>query len=154
MKFIFFDVDTDVILSQGGRVRPFMTDVLEYCYESKIRVYLSGSPERVEATMQAIPESDKLVIGSFTKNSEMPHYPNLVISCNNDYLNKFPGLLIPPYDPDRSNKFAEIALAGRLLDQIKDRVVLNRYAPEKKVIQKEEPKKEPPEDPSNWSFVI
>lgn len=155
MKFVFFDIDTETLLSRDSRVRPFMVEVLEYCYVSKIRVFVSGSPERVEALMSAIPEANRLIMGSFSKDGELPHYPDLVISCNNDYLQKFPGLLIPPYDPERSNKFAEISLAGRLLDTIKDRVVMNRYAPEKVPEPKEEPKQEDnPEDPSNWAFEL
>jgi len=155
MKFVFFDIDTETLLSRDGRVRPFMAEVLEYCYVSKIRVYLSGSPERVEVLMSTIHEADKFIIGSFHKNGELPHYPDLVISCNNDYLKKFPGLLIPPYDPNHSNKFAEISLAGRLLDTIKDRVVMNKYAPEKVPEHKEEPKQnDEPEDPSTWAFQL
>ncbi len=156
MKFIFFDVDEPTLLSKDGRVRPFMMEVLEYCYVSKIRVFLSGSLERILMIEDKLLEAEcaHFIVGSFSKNSEIPHYPDLVISCNNDYLKKFPGLLIPPYDPNQSNKFAEISLAGRLLDQIKDRVVLNKLAPEKIPEPKEEPKDKPDEDISCWAFEL
>jgi hypothetical protein len=158
MKFVFFDVDSETLLSRDGRVRPFMLDVLAYCYVSKIRVFLSGSPENVQSVMYWLQEKEHCkhyVMGSFSKDGEIPHYPNLVISCNNEWLSKFPGLLIPPYDPDRTNKFIEISFAGRLLDAIKDRVVLDKQAPEKKPQSKpKEPEEETREDSSNWGFAL
>lgn len=154
MKFVFFDVDSETLLSRDGRVRPFIVDVLEYCYQSKIRVYLSGSPARVKALMEQIEDAGRFVVGSFSKDGEIPHFPDLVISCNNDWLKKFPGLLIPPYDPDRTNRWVEISFAGRLLDAIKDRVVLNKQAPEKKPEPVEEPEDKPRDDPSSWAFEL
>jgi len=159
MKFVFFDVDSETLLSKDGRVRPFMIDVLGYCYVSKVRVYLSGSTENVKKVIDWLQEQeggkDQYIMGSFPKNGEIPHFPNLVISCNNEWLKKYPGLLVPPYDPDRSNRWADIAFAGRLLDIVKDKVVLGRFKHDEMTKPKKEtPKDNGPEDPSNWAYTI
>ena len=159
MKFIFFDIDSETLLSKDGRVRPFMDLVLEYCHFSKIRVYLAVSPDNTEWVehFYKVYDADNNAWAAcpvFTKGGAIPDYPDLVISCNNDYLKKWPGLLIPPYDPDRSNKFADVALAGRLLDVIKNKVVLRREAPEKKPVEKEPPKNTSTEDFSSWAFEV
>ena len=156
MKFIFFDLENGSLLSKDGGLRPFMVDVLEYCYESKIRVYLIGSKEEANRTLEALKYASKFVVGSFEKSGELPHFPDLVVGTVGDYLQKFPGLLIPPYSEQRTTKYGEISLAGRLLDAIKDRVVLNRYAPEKVTERKEvtEEDDKPKEDPTSWAFEL
>ncbi len=154
MKYIFFDVDTNGVLSNDGVPRPYLDIILRYCQFSKIRVFLSGTTENVQRFYDAVPDSPDYIIDSFTKDGEIPHYPNLVISCDNDYLQKWPGLLLPSYDPARSNEFADISLAGRLLDTIRDRVVLNKDAPEKQPVKRTETTPTPTkhQDPSSWGF--
>ena len=157
MKFVFFDLHNGALLSEDGRVRPFTEDILEYCYESKIRVFTVGTPEEAHRFSETLKHyARKYIMGSFSKDDELPHFPDLVISTDSSYLNKFPGLLIPPYNPDYSNRWAEISLAGRLLDAIKDRVVLNRYAPDKTPERQrpEEDDEKPKDDPTSWAFEL
>ena len=154
MKYVFFDIDTPVLSSKDGTARPFMDIVLRYCQFSKIRAYLSGTTENVQRIHDLFPDACDYIIDSFSKEGEIPHFPDLVISCDSDYLKKWPGLLLPPYDPQRSNEFADVSLAGRLLDAIKDRVVLNKNAPEKKPDKHKTTPQTPTrhEDPSSWGF--
>lgn len=156
MKYIFFDIDSNGLLSQDGRPRPYMEVVLAYCHYSKIKVYLATStPERVSQFQAAYPDAWGLqVMGEFTKGGEIPHQPDLVISADAEYLRKWPGLQIPPYNPDSSIQFAELSLAGRMLDTIRDRVVLNKDAPEKKPVRPAEPERTEPEDPSQYGFSV
>jgi len=160
MKHVFFDFDTATLLSKDGRVRPFTATILEYCYTSKIRVFLAVSPSNehlVEKFFFSMDVDNNPYIKAcavYVKGTQMPAMPDLVVSCDGEYLRKFPGLLIPNYNPDASNKFADLSLAGRILDQIKDRVVLNRFAPEPQKKYEEPKKEEKPEDPTNFAFEL
>ena len=157
MKFIFFDLQNGTLLSEDGRVRPFIEDIFEYCYESKIRIFLIGTPEEAHHFKKEIKHyAQRFIMGSFSLKEDMPHFPDLVISADSSLLKKFPGLLIPHYHSEHSNRWAEISLAGRLLDAIKDRVVLNRYAPDK-TPARQEPKEDdekPKDDPTCWAFEL
>lgn len=161
MKNIFFDLDTTALLSKDGGARPFLDIILEYCYCNKIAISLMVSPNKMERAQQFFdayksednPYVDACVI--LNKGGGIPTYPDLVISCDGEYLNKYPGLLVPPYDPDRSNRFAELAFAGTLIESIKNRVVLNRHAPEKHVApEPETPKDNSGDDFSSWAYTV
>ena len=156
MKYIFFDIDSNGLLSEDGSPRPFMDVVLRYCHYSKIRVYLATSnQERVHQFQAAFPGAWGVqVMGEFTKGGTIPHHPDLVISADGEYLRKWPGLQIPAYNPDSSIEFAELSLAGRMLDTIRDRVVLNKQAPEKKSVRPADPAPTEPVDPSEFGFSV
>ena len=156
MKYIFFDVDSNGLLSEDGSPRPYMEVVLEYCRYSKIRVFLAtSSQERVAQFKVAFPDAwGYQVMGEFTKGGTIPHAPDLVISDDAEYLRKWPGLQIPSYNPDTSIQFAELSLAGRVLDTIRDTVVLNKQAPEKKPDKPATPPPQEPEDPSQYGFSV
>ncbi len=161
MKNIFFDLDTNVLLSKDGRTRPFMDIILAYCEFSKIQVSLMISPgdvkKRAPQFYEGYVANDNSYIAACTlwaKGGAIPSYPDLVISCDGDYLKKYPGLVVPPYNPDKSNKFADLAFAGTLIESIKNKVVLNRHAPEKQVAPEKQPDMNDGEDFSNWAVSI
>lgn len=161
MKNIFFDLDSTALLSLDGRARPFMDIILEYCAFSGINVSCMVSPKhgkRMSMFYEAYDADNNEYISvckMVSKGGGIPAYPDLVISCDAEYLQKYPGLLVPPYDPDRSNRFAELAFAGELIKTIKDKVVLNRHALEKQVAPEPEPeKKDDGEDFSNWAYTV
>lgn len=154
MKSIFFDLDTDALLSKDGRARPFMDIILKYCASNKVDVYLAVSANGLDRADIACKLFTSPLL-TFRKGGPIPVQPNLVISSDSDYLKKWPGLLVPPYVPERSNEFMELAFAGTLLETIKNRVVLER-AP---AVQSTDSKPQPPpektkEDFSNWAFEV
>ena len=160
MKHIFFDLDSNALLSSDGRARPFMDIILDYCFFSGISVSMMISPGLTERMQQfyEVYDADNnehiAACGMVSKGGGIPAYPDLVISCDSDYLKKYPGLLVPQYDPDRSNRFAELAFAGTLIEAIKDKVVLNRHAPEKQVAPEPKPETDNGEDFSNWAYNV
>lgn len=141
--------------------RPFMDIILEYCYTSKVVVSLMVSisnGERGTRFFEAYESDSRPHIANCSvvnKGGGIPAYPDLVISCDDDYLKKYPGLLVPPFDPDRSNQFAELAFAGTLIETIKNKVILNRHAPEKQAAPESTPRQEDNgEDFSNWAYTV
>lgn len=159
MKSIFFDLDTDALLSKDGRARPFMDIILRYCAYSKIECYIMVSAEKAERSAKFYEaynaDNNKYAaLMCFTRGKVIPCQPNLVISCDGEYLRKWPGLLVQPYVPERSNEFMELAFAGSLLEMIKNRVVLSRGVEPVKVEKSPETSSKNKEDFSNWAFEV
>lgn len=153
MKHVVFDLDSNALLSKDGGARPFMDIVLRYCVYSNVSVILlSNNPERHKAFIEAYGDFEG--VGIFRKDDPMPYKPDLVIACDNE-LKIGNILVVPQYDSERTNEFAELAFAGSLLDHIKNKVVLRREAPEKQVRPERPPEpKKNDEDPSNWAYTV
>jgi len=162
MKIIYFDVD-GVFLSKDGQLRPYMDVVLEFCIQSSIRIFI-GAPEGPEYAHKIFatnyPELVDKMSGFFRSNTELDRTPSLYISCNSETLKTSPGIIVPFFRPNVHNKFACLALAGRLLESIRDKIVTNK---ENKGTPKQQKKKqsnvrpEPPEHPydtSQWGVSI
>jgi hypothetical protein len=136
-----------------------MDIIIEYCVQSKVDVYLlvssSASEEKYSRFMGVYERLSARDCHLHIKGNPLPVKPNLVIGCDSDYLKKFVGLLIPPYVPERSNEFMELAFAGSLLETIKNRVVLERAPAVQPVESKPQPKPtDNKEDFSNWAFEV
>ena len=155
MKHIVFDLDANALLSKDGRARPFMNIVLRYCVYSNVSVILLTENPNVRWKQYVEAFGDWEGVGVFLKSDPMPYKPDLVVACDNSLMigNL---LVVPQYDEERTNEFAELAFAGSLLDHIKNKVVLRREAPEKMV--NPDPTPPPPkksdDDPSSWAYTV
>ena len=158
MKNVYIDLDTPTLLSKDGLARPYMDIVLEYCYKNKVTVVLmvNGSNSDAYGTFSnRFDRASAVACRIHVKGTVLPSVPDLVISCDAEYLRKWPGLLIPQYDPSNGNEFIDLAFAGSLLETIKNKIVLNRNAPEKQIQPtKESPPTDSGEDFSNWASEI
>jgi hypothetical protein len=158
MKTIWLDID-GVLVDNGTfgqeTARPYIEIVIEYCCETKVRLYLTSSTRPVDDVRNIMEHlfPDHSVAGYFHIDTLPTTFPELVISCNGDLLKKYPGIMVPFYNPNIHNKFANIALVGKLLESIKNRVVLDKTKTElPKIKSKEENVK--PEDTSQYGFTI
>lgn len=79
------------------------------------------------------------------------HY-DFVITTDESVLKKWRGIFVPPYDKEKTNKFADLAFAGRLLETIKERVVRNKSQDTTRPnIRRDNDK---PDDPHKYAFNI
>jgi len=155
MKCILFDVDTDALLSKDNSARPFMDIILRFCGYNKVTVVFIGNNNRCGYIRDQYNSSWYQNLFLLHKKGDVVPIPTLAFSCDADYLKKWPAsILIPPYVPERSNEFMELAFAGHLLDTIKNRVVLGRQAVVEKVEQPRPPELSNKEDFSNWAFEV
>jgi len=150
MKKILIDL-FGVLLSKDGAPRPFIEYLLQYCIKNKIYIIIYSKENCKNLFISTFPN----ILVDFS-SGDLPKdtHIQLFLSTNNEHNKIYHTILTPYYTPNKHNDFANISLVGKLLDIIKDRVVLNRYAPEKKTEDKDKPKEKPPEDMSNWSFAI
>lgn len=159
MKNVVFDLDgalgyhfsADPFTGRHFVSRRFFNVLVEYCVKNRVRVYTCSSVMDAGWKEQWSGHEEHFS-GHFKKSEAPPEQPDLVITSDGEFAKKFPSIMIPP-DSDKSNKFIDLSVAGKLIELIKDRVVLNRQTTIEKVPSKEEQNK-PPEDISRYGFIV
>jgi hypothetical protein len=149
MKSILIDLDGGLgYWGEAGAFhqRQFFDIIIKYCLKEKVRVYVCSKDkhdfERVWCA------------GFITKDEQLPAAPDLVLTSDPQYAKRWNGAVVIPAETPHFNEFAALSLAGKILDVIKDRIVLSKPAKE---VVKEPPKQEekkPKEDPANWGFSL
>lgn len=158
MKTIWLDID-GILVDSGGfgqeTIRPYIEIIIDYCCDTKVRLYLTSSTRPVDDVRNIMEHlfMEQSVAGYFHIDTPPTDFPDLVISCNGEWLKKYPGIMVPFYNPDIHNKYANVALVGSLLESIKDRVVLNKTKTDPPKIKPIE-KNAKPEDTSQYGFSI
>ena len=129
-------------------VRPHFEVILEYCFISKIRVYIYHK----NRDLSLFPDNLKhFVVDFFCEQDAPPQYPDLLITSDEDFGKKFSSFLLPKYDVGW-NKFASLSLAGKTLDSIKDKIVLSKIIDKQVKAPQEKPEKQ--EDVTNFGFSL
>jgi len=149
MKFVAFELE-GVLFSDKGEERPYFRVVLDYCFENAIRLIFVSKhgaeicKSRIEISLPAY------ISRTYGYSITDDAFPNLYITTDGT-IKKYPTLIVPYYNTAVHNKYSELVLAGKVLEALRNRVVLN------KTDIKIEPKAEqkPPEnDVTKYGFSI
>lgn len=138
MKYVAIDAN-GVIFSKNNAIRPFFVYVLRYCIENKIRLIILPNGKDVERLLDKYyPDLHGKFFGY-----EIPGdvYPNLLITTDST-IKAHPTLIVPFYDETIHNDYSELVMAGKVLEALRNRVILNKN--EVKIEPKKEDKPNPP----------
>lgn len=152
-KKIIFDSEGGIGYWEDDKFfpHPFIDTVIRYCYINKIVVY-------VYHTKYLTDYFDSLgnnIYDYFIDKSNVPTNPDLVVTSDEEFGKKYSSIIVPEYN-NFFNEFASLSLCAKLLDQIKDRLVLNKLNITEKIKKENKPNKidNSDEDVSKFGFSI
>lgn len=144
MKYVAIDIDGVVFGKDRNSYRVYIHHVFSYILEHNIRLILyasqGGSDVAKSASSWFYQVSGKVYAYSIPEDVS----PNLVITADPSFKGA-PSIVVPYYDKNIHNIYSCIVMVGKLLESIRNRVILNKN--EVAIIpQKPEDKPKPPDE--------